>query len=55
MMALEKVCTSITSGWFREYAYENYYEVVAMYHKLGKNDYIKRFKENFHMVKPFKD
>ena len=23
-MALQKVCTSITSGWFREYAWENY-------------------------------
>ena len=25
--ALEKVCTSITSGWFREFAWEHYYEV----------------------------
>lgn len=25
LKALEKVCTSITSGWFREYSYENYY------------------------------
>lgn len=24
-MALSKVCTSITSGWFREFAWENYY------------------------------
>jgi hypothetical protein len=23
--ALVKVCTSITSGWFREFAWENYY------------------------------
>lgn len=29
--ALEKVCTSITSGWFREYAWENYDEVVKMF------------------------
>lgn len=29
--ALEKVCTSITSGWFREFAWENYYTVLSMY------------------------
>ncbi|ENM2376537.1 hypothetical protein AB6T86_000101 [Shigella sonnei] len=54
MMALEKVCTSITSGWFREYAWENYSKVVSMYQSLGHDDYVKRFKQNFHMVKPFK-
>jgi hypothetical protein len=27
-MALQKVCTSITSGWFREYAWEHYHEVM---------------------------
>lgn len=29
--ALQKVCTSITSGWFREYAYAHYEEVKSMY------------------------
>lgn len=29
--ALEKVCTSITSGWFREYCWENYDAICAMY------------------------
>lgn len=29
--ALEKVCTSITSGWFREFAWENYYKVRELY------------------------
>jgi hypothetical protein len=29
--ALEKVCTSITSGWFREFAWEHYDEVLAHY------------------------
>lgn len=29
--ALMKVCTSITSGWFREFAWENYDSVVATY------------------------
>jgi len=28
LMALEKVCTSITSGWFREFAWENYEEAA---------------------------
>lgn len=31
--ALEKVCTSITSGWFREFAYNNYDEVVKLFEK----------------------
>jgi hypothetical protein len=30
-IALEKVCTSITSGWFREYAWENYYKIKDLY------------------------
>lgn len=30
-IALMKVCTSITSGWFREYAWENYELVDALY------------------------
>lgn len=54
MIALEKVCTSITSGWFREYAWENYKTVLAMHYKLGVNDYVERFKSNFDMIKPFK-
>lgn len=29
--ALEKVCTSITSGWFREFAWEHHDEVLAMF------------------------
>jgi hypothetical protein len=35
--ALFKVCTSITSGFFREYAWENYDAVVALYEKIGTN------------------
>lgn len=39
--ALQKVCTSITSGWFRDYAYENYNNVLNMfnmefYHNFNK-------------------
>lgn len=39
--ALEKVATSITSGVFREYAYENYDAVQSLYSKVGK-DYMER-------------
>ena len=34
LMALEKVCTSITSGWFREFSWENYYAVIELYDEL---------------------
>lgn len=52
-MALMKVCTSITSGWFREYAYENYSNVLDLYNELGENDYIERFNKNKHLLKPY--
>lgn len=39
LIALEKVCTSITSGWFREYAWENYNKVLALYDP----NYVKKF------------
>jgi hypothetical protein len=38
-MALMKVCTSITSGWFREFAWENFDRVEAMY----SENYVERF------------
>lgn len=38
-IALEKVCTSITSGWFREFAWENYDTIMSMY----ESDYVDRF------------
>ena len=38
--ALTKVCTSITSGWFREYAWENYYKVLELYQG---NQYVDNF------------
>ena len=40
-MALMKVCSSITSGWWREYAWENYDKVQAMYNE----NYVNRFWE----------
>lgn len=40
-VALEKVCTSITSGWFREYSWEHYNEVLNMYNE----SFVTRFKK----------
>lgn len=39
--ALSKVCSSITSGWFREYAYENIFEVMKSY----PENYWERFQQ----------
>lgn len=52
-MALMKVCTSITSGWFREFAWENYQKVLDLYNELGEDDYISRFQRNGHLLKPY--
>ncbi len=38
-IALMKVCTSITSGWFREYAWTNYDKVQMLY----RDNYVERF------------
>ncbi|QBX32747.1 hypothetical protein Asfd1_121 [Aeromonas phage Asfd_1] len=56
LMALEKVCTSITSGWFREFAWENYCEVVKIYADNARidNTYDKLFNKNKGMLKPHK-
>lgn len=51
--ALMKVCTSITSGWFREYAWEHYDEVMALYEAQGEWDYVQRFQRNAHMLQPY--
>ena len=40
-LALMKVCTSITSGWWREYAYDHYYDA----HKLYNPSYLNNFWE----------
>jgi hypothetical protein len=45
MMALEKVCTSITSGWFREFAWENYDQVVLFYRSVGEEYYYENFQD----------
>lgn len=50
-MALEKVCTSITSGWFREFCWEHYHEIQALYN----DDFVSKFEEALSkgLIKPF--
>ena len=45
MLALEKVCTSITSGWFREFAWENYDQVTLFYKSVGEDYYYENFQD----------
>lgn len=52
-IALMKVQTSITSGWFREFAWENHQKVIDVYESFGYDDYIRRFKANQHLLRPF--
>lgn len=35
--ALAKVCTSITSGFFRQFAFENLFKIIDLYNKNHKN------------------
>jgi len=51
LMALSKVCTSITSGWWREFAWENYDKVLAMY----SDNYVDRFETALRdgVIKPY--
>lgn len=44
-MALMKVCSSITSGYFREFCWEHYNDIMKMYEELGETWYVDRFKE----------
>lgn len=53
--ALEKVCTSITSGWFREFAWEQYDYILEMYDSMNENDrnYVDEFHRNKHKLRPY--
>lgn len=44
-MALEKVCTSITSGWFRDFAWESY-DIVQ---KLYDENYVTKFRRGLEL------
>ena len=43
--ALKKVCTTLCSGWFRDYAIDHYPELFSMYDPL-KFDFVKKELEN---------
>lgn len=45
-IALMKVCTSITSGWWREYAYTHYDAAVDLYHRTEsrRGSYVDKFR-----------
>lgn len=49
--ALKNICTGTTSGWFREFAWENYDNAIAQYDE----NYVDKFKEalNNNIIKPF--
>ena len=53
-IALMKVCTSITSGWFRSFAYDSYHDVMTAYRQLPIS-YVERFRLALDdgIVKPF--
>ena len=44
-MALMKVCTSITSGYFREFCWENYDKIVELYQLAGGDSYVEKVKK----------
>lgn len=50
--ALMKVCTSITSGWFREFCWENYHAIRSLY----SDDYVTKFEQALEAgrILPFK-
>lgn len=50
-MAIEKICTTISSGWWREYAWQNY----PLWFELYDEGYVARFKRGIErgIVKPF--
>ncbi len=50
-IALMKVSSSIASGWWREFAYENYFKVLDMY----SDTYMDKFKDGLEsgLIKPF--
>jgi len=53
--ALEKVCTSITSGWFREFAWEHYDEVMEVYliRSINDQNYVDEFHRNHDALRPY--
>lgn len=50
-MAIEKICTTISSGWWREYAWQNY----PLWLEIYDQNYVSKFKDGLvnGIVKPF--
>jgi hypothetical protein len=45
LFSLMKVCTSITSGYFREFSYDNIYDIIKMYDQKYKGWWVDKVKE----------
>jgi hypothetical protein len=43
--AVKRICTTLTSGWFRDFAIENYDRVIAWYDGAYVEKFIKKFNE----------
>lgn len=50
LKALEKICTTLTSGWFRDFAIDNYSTIM---HNVTNVDYVKRLVQNQHLLLPY--
>ena len=57
MLCLKKVCTTITSGYFREFAHENYDDAMKLFFELNPNgnEYYLRVKNNIHKLRKFNE
>lgn len=44
--ALYKICTTLCSGWFREFAIDNYYEIFNSHNKNFVNDCFKKIEQH---------
>jgi len=57
LTALQKVCTNVSSGWWREYAYNNYDAALNLYHETEsrRGSYVEKFKTDVisGLVRPF--
>lgn len=48
--AIMRICTNLTSGWFRDFAVENYHQI-----KNPEYDFVAKFKSNLHNVRLVKE
>ena len=46
-VALQKICTTLTSGWFREFAWTNYDTIIISHqlHRIRHGSYVQKFKQ----------